>query len=420
VALINPTAPAVGRKQESTEIWRITAMRDFHFEDYIGDAEAFLAEYFDKRPFLCRQAMVGRLEELQSMVELDEILALEALSPSYIRVTKDGMGVPAKSYRRIFEYGSTRSEAINPEKVYNLFGCGATITWNSLHHFIPSVRRLIRPLGDTFGCRTEAGLFVTPAGNRGFAPHCDSLDVFVIQIDGAKTWNVWATPDVRLGGNASYSWEELGEPVLKETLKPGDVLYVPYGTAHAAAAEMAMSVHLSIGVEPRRWRHLLQETVETIVEDDADFREFPALVGSADGKVVDELERRLVKLAEHLRGMDPGNELRRLAAAGRSRNSMSHRDFERLRSIDGFNGETSLQRGGADIRIGEPAAGRVKLAIGEVQVSVPEALITALGTLEWGHTVKASQFLPGATVSRSVRAAQELARLGLLEATKEN
>lgn len=395
-------------------------MRYYCFDDYVGDAEFFLSEYFNKRAFLRRQALAGRLEDIQSMIDLDGILALEALPPSYLRVSKNGIGVPSKSYRRITNRRPTLSEAIAPDKVYDLFNCGATITWNALHHVVPSVRRLITPFGDTFGCDTEVGLFVTPAENRGLAPHCDSLDIFVVQVYGSKTWKVWATPGFRTGNNVSYSLDELGESVLEETLEPGDVLYLPYGTPHAATAQRELSAHLSIGVEPRRWRHLLQETVEKILADDLGFHGFPFLESNAASGAAIEFEKRLAMLIEVLQGVDAGTELRRLAVAGRNKNGTSRREFDRLRNVDNFNEDTSLRRCSAEVRIGERAAGRVNLTVGDVQVSVPENLITALEALEWGRTVKASRFLAGAGVSRSVHAAQGLARLGLLEVAEES
>src|SRR5262249_6433070 len=39
-----------------------------------------------------------------------------------------------------------------------------------------------------------------------------------------------------------------GQPVL-DTLEPGDVLYLPYGFAHSAAAETATSYHVTFALE---------------------------------------------------------------------------------------------------------------------------------------------------------------------------
>jgi ribosomal protein L16 Arg81 hydroxylase len=390
-------------------------MREYYFEDYVGDAESFLATYFGKRSFLRRQAFAGRLEDLRSMIDPDELLALEALPPWYLRVSKDGIGVPAKSYRRIEAREPMLSEVVVAEKVYDLFSCGATVTWNALQQVVPAVRTLIRPLAEVFGCAAEAGLFVTPAGNQGLAPHCDSMDVFVVQVYGSKTWRTWATPEFRPGTDASYSVAELGEPVLRETLRPGDMLYLPYGTPHVAIAEKDLSAHLSIGVEPRRWRHLVRDTVEAVLAADRGFHEFPLLTANPDGRTAADFEDKLLKLTELLRGVDAKDELVRLAAAGRARNATSRREFERQRGIDEFGQDTELRRRGADIRVGEREAGRARLTVGEVQVSVPEDLIAALLALDWGQTVPAGRFLPAATADRSVRAAQGLARLGLLE-----
>jgi hypothetical protein len=54
-------------------------------------------------------------------------------------------------------------------------------------------------------------------------------------------------------------------PLLEETLRPGDCLYLPRGYLHAASALGDVSTHLTIGVHPWTRRHLADELVARAV-----------------------------------------------------------------------------------------------------------------------------------------------------------
>jgi ribosomal protein L16 Arg81 hydroxylase len=394
------------RRQEKVET--------YSFEDFIGDREVFLAEHFDHRPLLRKGALAGRLDGLPSVRELDDLLALETTPPSYVRVTKGGKGLPSRSYTRTVAHGAALGEAINPEKVYEHFRSGGTVTWNSLHHVLPAARRVLRPFTDTFATEGEVALFATPARHDGFAPHHDSIDVYVVQVDGTKAWRVWDTPARRRGDDASYTAEELGEPALEVTLEPGDVLYVPHGTPHAAAARSELSVHLSIGVEPRRWRHLLQATVEHLLQDE-EFHAFPHAdaPGTAAG-----LARVIGLLRDRLERIEPVSEAQRLAREGRAKGGAPVREFERLQAADGLRPDSLVRRSAARIEIGDSDGTKTALRVGGHRLAVPDPVAASLRALEGGRPMATSEVFPGVEPARSLSAARGLARIGVLEAAE--
>jgi len=260
------------------------------FEDFAGDPEVFFAKHAGQDPLLRRGAVAGRLAELPSVADLDDLLVLEAAPPWCLRVTKDGRGVPSQVYTRGTGRGARRTQAISAAAVSRLFRDGATITWDSVNHILP-------PAG----------------GHDGFPPHCDSIEVFVVQVHGTKAWTVWGTPESRDGREVVYRTRDLGEPTLRVTLCPGDVLYLPYGTPHTASAQDALSLHLSVGVEPCRWRDLLRDTVATLLELDV-FAGIAPPPSDAPGDVA-ELASQLSVLQSMLAALDPATELTRLAAA---------------------------------------------------------------------------------------------------------
>ena len=387
-------------------------------EDFVGDQERFFAEYFNKKPLLRRGALGGRIADLPSIEELDDLLALEASPSSALRVTKAGKGVPSGAYT--VPRGPGLPGALNAEKVYELFRSGGTVTWNSLNHLLPSTRRLAEAFAQAFACHSEVVLFVTPAGNKGFAPHHDSIDVFVVQVNGTKTWSVWPTPDVRPGGEGSYTPEELGTPALEATLAPGDVLYVPHGTAHAAAANSEMSLHLSVGVEPRRWRDLLAETVEAVLDDDG-FHAFPALGDHALPAAADELLAKLQLLTTRLAALDPRERIEWLAARGRRRNGADRpREFRRLWAADTLRPDSPLRRSAVPVQIGTSDGTKTSLAANGHRLAVPDPVAEVVQTLTaTGGQVTAAALFPGVDATRSVRTAQALTRIGVLEYADE-
>ncbi|MFI9630470.1 cupin domain-containing protein [Streptomyces sp. NPDC052042] len=387
------------------------------FEDLVGDAGVFFSEHFNKKPLLRRGALEGSTRSLVSVRQLDDIVAMEAVSPSYLRVAKDGRGVPGKAYTRtVADRGAALTEAVVPEQVYELFRSGGTITWNALNHFLPSARHLVDVFARTFACPSEVVAFLTPAGKDGYAPHHDPVDVYVIQIEGTKDWRIWEPPAGRRADRASHRPEDLGTPVIETTLRPGDVLYLPYGTPHAAAAKAEVSLHLSVTVEPRRWRDLVSETVEHLVQE-PEFDGFPHLGGGADAHgTAAALGGILRQLADRLERADPAAETERLLAAGRHRAGAGRsREFERLASADVLAPDTPLRRSAVPVEIGPSDGTKSGLLVNGHRLAVPDAVADALRGLENGGVVPAARFFPGVPEARSLHAAQGLTRLGVLE-----
>ncbi|MER7049423.1 cupin domain-containing protein [Streptomyces jumonjinensis] len=392
------------------------------FENLVGDAEVFFSEHFNKKPLLRRGVLEGSVRNLVSLRQLDDVVAMEAVSPSYLRIAKDGRGVPSRAYTRtVTDHGAALAEAVVPEQVYELFRSGGTITWNALNHFLPSARHLVQVFTRMFDSPSEVVAFLTPAGKDGYAPHHDPVDVYVIQIEGTKNWRIWEPMAERGADKATYRSEDLGAPVIETILRPGDVLYLPYGTPHAAAAKAEVSLHLSVTVEPRHWRDVVAETVRHLLQE-AEFDGLPHLgsVAASDGAGAHgsaaAFGGMLRLLADRLEEVDPIAETTRLAAAGRVRGGAGRsREFERLASVDVLAPEALLRRSAVPLEIGPSDGMKSGLLVNGHRLAVPDAVANTLRDLENGNAVAAARFFPGVPEARSLHAAQRLARLGVLE-----
>ncbi|MEU0198451.1 MULTISPECIES: cupin domain-containing protein [unclassified Streptomyces] len=143
--------------------------------------------------------------------------------------------------------GQPVADLVDEEKVRRLLDAGATVVLANAEHWVPAVRELCGQLTEDFGCEVEAHVFRTGAGHSGLVPHADGEDNFLLQLDGRKTWSLWA----REGAAPSRADPaNLGRPTARVTLTPGDVLYIPVGWVHAATAGEEGSTHITYQILP--------------------------------------------------------------------------------------------------------------------------------------------------------------------------
>ncbi|WP_330343200.1 cupin domain-containing protein [Streptomyces sp. NBC_00557] len=390
-------------------------MTNYTFADLVGDEKAFFAEYFNKKPML-RKGALKDPQGVLSLRRLDELVQLEIIRPPYLRVNLKGQGVPEKGFTRtITVQGTDVTDTVDAQKVYELFRAGATIVWSSLNHVDSSLRRFTQVISDRFGARTDCVAFLTPAGKQGFSPHHDPVDLFIVQTEGTKRWRLWDPPQVRQAQAASYTAEQLGEPVIDVLLEPGDVLYLPYDTPHAAAAEDLASVHLSIMIRPRMWKDLLRQTFDELTAD-PEFNEFPYIGESRDASVENVFREKVRALTARFEAVEPSAELDRLAELGRRMpgNSMGN-TFRTTADLDRLEAGSALRLTDADVEFGANQDGRVQMTVNGHKVAIPAPVAETLAGMSAGDHVIASDIFPGADPARAANTARGLARLGLLE-----
>jgi hypothetical protein len=152
----------------------------------------------------------------------------------------------------------------DPGKVAALFEDGATIVLQGLHRYAEPVAAFVRALELEIGHPCQVNAYITPPRAQGLALHVDPHDVFVLQAFGRKHWEVHAAP---------------GEPErapIAPVLGPGDCLYLPAGTPHAAAAQDSVSGHLTVGVHVTAWRDVLADAWTLAADDPALDEPMPA------------------------------------------------------------------------------------------------------------------------------------------------
>ncbi len=161
------------------------------------------------------------------------------------------------------------------------------------------------------GFGLQANLYLTPPGARGFKPHYDTHDAFILQVHGSKHWRLYEkSMDLPLSSQPYISAEEgVGAPVREFDLQAGDLLYLPRGYLHDATSNESASAHLTIGIHPFLWSVVIQEAVHSVLEEDVSFRRGFPLGFALDPDLRQEAEETAGVLLDRLRSRLSGREL---------------------------------------------------------------------------------------------------------------
>ena len=238
------------------ELERTSGSRRSPLARCIGDAEGFLQATWGRRPIVHPGEDPLGFVDLLTLDDVDRILSTTSLRTPAFRLVEAGEQIPETAYTRS---GTTGSKPVagmaDPARVFELFRDGATIVFQGLHRYHEPVTRFCRELEIELGHPCQVNAYVTPAGAQGLELHDDPHDVFVLQAFGRKSWEIHTAPG-----------EDQREP-LRAEIGPGDCIYMPTGTPHAASTQRSLSGHLTVGVHVVAWRELVRAALDRIAAD---------------------------------------------------------------------------------------------------------------------------------------------------------
>ncbi len=229
------------------------------------------------------------LTGLFTLDDADELLSTRGLRTPFLRIAKDGAVQAESTYTRGAGVGAAVRDQVDADRVARLLADGCTVVFQGLHRVWPAVVDFTTTLTGELGHPVQVNAYLTPPTARGFAPHYDTHDVFVLQTAGDKRWQAYrpvvdppAADDGWTGHRDAVAAAAMAQPVLDRVLRPGDVLYLPRGWIHAAQAQQAMSLHLTIGIHPYTRRHLVEALLEEVLDAQPLERSLPLGIDVAD------------------------------------------------------------------------------------------------------------------------------------------
>lgn len=214
-------------------------------------AEAFLADYWQRRPLIVRQA----LPDFENPIDAEELAGLACEPGVRSRLV---LGHPDRRDWSV-EYGP-----FDPERFAALPGSAWTLLVSQIEHYWPEASGWLERFDFIPHWRRDDLMISYAVRDGSVGPHIDAYDVFLFQAQGRRRWQIQEPPPaspiclpalplaILRSFNATSEW----------VLEPGDMLYLPPGIPHLGMAMDDDCMTWSIGFRAPSWRDLVGAFVE--------------------------------------------------------------------------------------------------------------------------------------------------------------
>ncbi len=252
--------------------------------------EQFRSRYWEQQPLVVHRKDPDYYDGLFDLEDFEEAVTR---SPDYVKLANAATNKNV-SYKGVVTEGL--------EAILGDMRAGGTLVLDQLHHREPKLGLLCRVLAAELGHRFQTNLYLTPPNGKGFSPHWDNHDVFILQTVGSKSWNIEQQRRIfpAKGELMGDEGRELGADLHSFVLEQGDLIYIPRGFVHAAECGPEPSLHITLGVTGVFWEDLLYAAVKAATLQDERLRHGLPLgfVQAPDDAIVKRLRGAFRELAD--------------------------------------------------------------------------------------------------------------------------
>lgn len=257
------------------------------------------------------------LGELFGLSRLESALSNDQIPKEFIDVFSGG-----QLAKLVDLHPNTGSSSL--ESVAEKLQFGATLRVRDVQKFDARLNHFTEEVQRLFAAQSQINVYLTPPGQKGFPPHFDITDVFVVQCVGQKEWKVFdeytEKSELPLMGT---QWEpnlyRPSDSFEAMTLNPGDVLYLPRGTMHQALCKHRESMHLTISIVPLTVADVLVSEVMRIAAGSVELRRrVPWTLSSGVdefGALTSQMRAQLIEIANQIDIEEALKEEQRLLAS---------------------------------------------------------------------------------------------------------
>lgn len=214
----------------------------------------FLAIHWQRAPLLIRNPW----DDWQCPVEADELAGL-ACEPQ----------VEARLIEQVGADWAVEHGPLAEERFAALGSNPWTLLVQAVDHHVPEVAALLASFRFIPNWRVDDVMVSFASDGGGVGPHSDQYDVFLIQGQGRRVWQIGAMCDEHSPLLPHGDLKLLRDFAATEefVLEPGDILYVPPGVSHNGIALGDDCMTLSIGFRAPSRAELIGEWGDHLLEE---------------------------------------------------------------------------------------------------------------------------------------------------------
>lgn len=214
--------------------------------------EKFMAEYWQKKPLLIKQAF----KNFQDTIPADELagLAMETEIESRI-VSQNDEGdwhVDHGPFEDFSQYGESNW----------------TLLVQAVNNWSRKTNALLTPFAFIPNWRIDDVMVSFSTPNGGVGAHLDQYDVFIIQGSGKRRWQVGA-PNSELSTllpHPDLKQVSAFTPIIDEITEAGDLLYIPPNHPHNGVS-IENSINFSVGFQAPSSQELWSSFADKLIDN---------------------------------------------------------------------------------------------------------------------------------------------------------
>ncbi|OQR93849.1 nucleolar protein [Achlya hypogyna] len=246
----------------------------FQWLIYPVTLEDFYQNYWERKPLVIKRHYADYYDGWFGRDEIDRMLREHTL--------EYGEDIDLTRYQNDVRTTLNPAGAATAKTVWKHFAEGCSVRLLCPQKFSDPMWKLLSILEEEWGCMAGSNTYLTPKGTQGFAPHYDDIEAFLLQVEGAKHWKVYAplSEEETLPRTSSrnFKQDEIGTPVVDVLVEQGDLIYFPRGFIHQAQSpDDVDSLHVTVSTGQQNsygnlLETLLPQAVTNAIGQTLDFR----------------------------------------------------------------------------------------------------------------------------------------------------
>lgn len=217
--------------------------------------EEFLRDYWQKKPLLVRNAF----PDIEAPVGADELagLSCEEEVESRLVIQKPGS-----------DHWELKQGPFNEETFSNLPESHWTLLVQAVDHWVPEASEIVEQFRFIPNWRFDDLMVSFASKEGGVGPHYDNYDVFLIQTQGKRRWEIGGHFDQNSPRRSDTpvmiipDWQ----PEQVWVLEPGDMLYIPPQVGHNGIGETDDCMTYSVGFRAPSHAEIMRSFTDFIGE----------------------------------------------------------------------------------------------------------------------------------------------------------
>jgi 50S ribosomal protein L16 3-hydroxylase len=220
---------------------------------------AFMRHYWQKQPLLVRQAWPGVRPPL-ARAALFDLAASEDVESRLVQ--REGSDWRVR-------HGPLPRRALPPVARPDW-----TLLVQGLDLHAPAAHAMLNAFSFLPAARLDDLMVSWASDGGGVGPHVDSYDVFLVQVQGRRRWQVGPVADASFVEGAPLKLLRHFEPEMDWVLEPGDMLYLPPLWGHDGVAVGGDCMTCSVGLRAPAATELARDLLLRLADEaDEDHRE---------------------------------------------------------------------------------------------------------------------------------------------------